>query len=256
MKRLTYYYKTENLYDDPVTCHQFMLRCLPRMSSSQRVLSASVLLCPDVGYTQQRDSFGNVLQIGHINEPHEYFSYTAIGEVEVDYTLEAKTPLHPMYKYATALTHANDRMLGFALPYADKPKTLDTALALGTAVYHHIMYAPDSTDVHTCAEEAFAAQEGVCQDYAHVLIALLRAIGIPARYACGLSVGEGVTHAWVQAYLDGRWIGLDPTRNSLTTEQYVTFAVGRDAADCPLDRGIYTGMANPTQTVFMRLMEQ
>ncbi len=256
MKRLTYYYKTENTYDFPATRHQFLLRCMPRMSAGQSVLSASVLLSPDVGYTQQRDSFGNVVQIGRIDAEHDHFSYTAIGEVEVDFSLKDSSPLHPMYKYPTALTCMNAEMEALAAPFAHEPKTLDTALAVSRKVFRHIRYQPDCTDVHTGADEAFTLGAGVCQDYAHVLIALLRGIGIPARYACGLSVGEGVTHAWVQAYCDGCWIGIDPTRDTLTTEQYVTFAVGRDAADCPIDRGVFIGAANHQQTVFMRLMEQ
>ncbi|HPF87878.1 MAG TPA: transglutaminase family protein [Candidatus Limiplasma sp.] len=256
MKRLTYYYKTENYYDDPVVCHQFLLRCLPRMCASQNVLSASVLLLPDVGYTQQRDAFSNLLQIGHINEEHQYFSYTAIGEVEVDFSLKDTSPLHPMYRYPTVLTRMNASMRQFATPFADLPKTLDTVLQIAAAVNHQIEYTPESTDVHTGADDAFYAGRGVCQDYAHVLIALLRSLDIPARYACGLSVGEGVTHAWVQAYLDGGWVSVDPTRNTLTTEQYVTFAIGRDAADCPIDRGVYLGVSKHRQTVYMRLMEQ
>jgi len=256
MKRLTYYYKTENTYDFPVTDHQFLLRCMPRMNASQSVLSASVLLSPDVGYTQQQDSFGNVIQIGRIGGLHDHFSYTAIGEVEVDHTQRNQSALHPMYKYPTALTRMSAKMEKLAAQYASMPKTLDTVVLLSGEVHFAIRYTPDVTGVRTGADEAFGLGAGVCQDYAHVLIALLRAESIPARYVCGLSVGEGVTHAWAEAYLDGCWIGIDPTRNILATEEYVTFAVGRDAADCPIDRGIFIGAANHTQTVFMRLMEQ
>ena len=256
MKRLTYYYKTENTFDDPASRHQFQLRCMPRMSAYQSVLSASVLLSPDTGYTQQRDAFGNVLQIGLINEAHTHFSYTAIGEVETNFALQNRSALHPMYRYPTALTSVNEDMAAIAAPFAQKEASLETARQFNEIVFNRIQYMPNSTSVDTAADAVFTAGAGVCQDYAHVLIALLKRAGIPARYACGLSVGEGVTHAWVQAYLGGSWIGLDPTRNTLITEDYVTFAVGRDAGDCPIDRGIYIGAANHQQTVFMRLMEQ
>ncbi len=255
MKRLTYYYQTENRFDAPVGSRQFLLRLMPRMRAGQSVQSASVLLSPDVPYTLQRDAFGNLTQVGCVREAHDRFTYTAIGEVEVDHALPDRAPPHPMYRYPSPLTQLSSAMERFADESPD-PSTPKGALALSGRVFGHFAYTPGVTDVSTGAPEAFDAARGVCQDYAHVLIALLRRAGVPARYACGLSVGEGVTHAWVQAYVDGRWLGLDPTRDTLTTEEYVVFAVGRDAGDCPLDRGAYLGAAEPVQTVFMRLMEQ
>lgn len=96
---------------------------------------------------------------------------------------------------------------------------------------------------------------GACQDYAHVFIALARLAGWYARYCMGLTVGEGATHAWAEIYYEGAWHGFDPTRDCRTDASYLRFATGRDAADCPVEQGTFYGLADQTQTVFMRVKE-
>ena len=105
------------------------------------------------------------------------------------------------------------------------------------------------------AEEALAGGRGVCQDYAHVFIALARIAGWHARYCMGLTVGEGATHAWAEIYYEGAWHGFDPTRDCRTDASYLRFATGRDAADCPVEQGTFYGLADQTQTVLMRVKE-
>lgn len=79
---------------------------------------------------------------------------------------------------------------------------------------------------------------GVCQDYAHIYITLLRMAGIPARYVCGLIIGEGASHAWVEALCDGRWLAFDPTNDCLVLDNYIKLGHGRDSADCAINRGL------------------
>ena len=95
----------------------------------------------------------------------------------------------------------------------------------------------------------------MCQDYAHVFIALARLAGWHTRYCMGLTVGEGATHAWAEIYYEGAWHGFDPTRDCRTDASYLRFATGRDAADCPVEQGTFYGLADQTQTVFMRVKE-
>ncbi len=97
---------------------------------------------------------------------------------------------------------------------------------------------------------------GVCQDYAHVFIALCRLAGIPARYVSGLPIGEGTSHAWAEIWADGLWHGLDPTRGCIAHEGYLKLCVGRDYNDCPLERGIFSGNSTQTQTVFMKVTDE
>ncbi|WP_165052686.1 MULTISPECIES: transglutaminase family protein [unclassified Adlercreutzia] len=123
------------------------------------------------------------------------------------------------------------------------------AQRLCTRVFDSFEYAPGATDTTTTAAEAYEAGRGVCQDYAHVLIALCRALGIPARYVTGLMVGEGATHAWVEVHDGERWRGLDPTHNCVVDDRYMLFATGRDFEDCPIERGMFRGKAEQTQKV-------
>ena len=118
---------------------------------------------------------------------------------------------------------------------------IDQAKVVMDEVYRAFVYTPASTTIRTTAEEAFAQRKGVCQDYAHVMLAVCRHVGLAARYIAGLLCGEGATHAWVEVYYDGRWIGLDPTHNRMVDDNYITIAHGRDYRDCMLDIGIFSG---------------
>ena len=114
-------------------------------------------------------------------------------------------------------------------------------------------YRSGATDVRTCAEDAIALGCGVCQDYAQLLLGLLRAAGIPARYVAGLFEGEGSTHAWVEYYDGSCWHGVDPTRNRRVAADSIKLSHGRDSGDCQVDRGTFKGGADQLQTVYMKV---
>ena len=132
----------------------------------------------------------------------------------------------------------------------------DTVFALMHAVYTHLKYVPGATDVRTKADDVLTLGQGVCQDFAHVMIASCRCQGIPARYVSGYlndpaSDGRnGASHAWMDAFIPGSgWISLDPTHNCEQTENYVRLAVGRDYSDVPPTRGVFKGKAKETLDV-------
>ena len=113
-------------------------------------------------------------------------------------------------------------------------------------------YQPGLTQSQTTAAEALALGQGVCQDYAHILLALCRAAHIPARYVIVFMEGEGATHAWVEVYDREVWWGIDPTNNRQIEFGYIKLSHGRDAEDCPVNRGVFTGTA--TQTAEIRVI--
>jgi transglutaminase-like putative cysteine protease len=120
-----------------------------------------------------------------------------------------------------------------------------------------------STSVNSPIEHALRSRKGVCQDFAHIMIALVRNIGIPCRYVSGylyqggedaLALADGATHAWVEAFLPGMgWVGFDPTTNRLAGERHIRTAIGRDYADVPPTMGVMKGKAETQLQVRVRV---
>lgn len=123
----------------------------------------------------------------------------------------------------------------------------DRALAIHKSVHEAFHYQSGTTAAHESAEAVFARKQGVCQDYAHVMLSLLRMEGIPARYVTGTLLGEGTSHAWVEAQCGGYWYGFDPTNNLLVDDSYIRVGCGRDSTDCAIIRGTFYGLACQVQ---------
>lgn len=123
-------------------------------------------------------------------------------------------------------------------------------------LHQDFTYEKGVTTFLTTAEEAMTLKKGVCQDYAHILIALLRMMRIPARYVVGMMTGEGFSHAWVEMEADGKWYGLDPTNDVLVDENYIKISHGRDYDDCIVNKGLFTGMASQKQDIRVIVCEK
>lgn len=270
MRMLSYVFETSLSFSEAVTDHSFVLRCLPKSTNTQKVMESQVFTHPRIPLSEQVDGFGNRIIVGYCPEAHDSFDFYATGMAMVEPDDAGPTPAHPMYVQPTKLTMPDDALSAVAHEVKAQassaaacekslPEELSGTLPVGDAwqlarrlnerVYASFEYAPGETDVTTTAAEAFAGGKGVCQDYAHVLIALCRASGIPARYVTGLMVGEGATHAWVEVHDGERWRGLDPTHNSVVDDRYMLFATGRDFDDCPIERGVFRGNATQEQKV-------
>ena len=274
MKQFFYRYESIISFSSPVSAHSWLLRCMPRREPFQRVeralLRASVVGQEggelEIPVCFGRDAFGNAVQTGYVSEAHHRFRIVSEGTVRQTPYRICDTA-HGMYLEHTALTGPDGSMKRFAGQTsggkADAPEgllpgggALDEALSLCAAVHGYMTYAPGVTTVHTTAAQAFALGRGVCQDYAHVLIALLRHCGIPARYVCGYLVGEGATHAWVEFFDQGVWRGLDPTNNRLLQYGCIKVAHGRDSADCSVNRGVFSGRTVQQNTLDIKVEEQ
>lgn len=140
--------------------------------------------------------------------------------------------------------------------FRDKPP-IELANLFCTFIYKDFTYQKGITTVETTIEEIWKIKSGVCQDFAHMLLAMLRKVKIPARYVSGYICphkngmrGEGATHAWVEAYIpDYGWMGIDPTNNVLAHETHVRLAVGKNFTDCSPVKGTYRGTSNHTLEV-------
>lgn len=132
-----------------------------------------------------------------------------------------------------------------------KSTPLSVSKQLTEYVKKNFKYVPGITSVETSIDEVWKLKAGVCQDFAHILLVMLRMLGIPARYVSGYICpnkngmrGEGATHAWVEAYIPFYgWLGLDPTNNCIASELHVRLAVGRNFSDCSPVKGSYKGTA-------------
>ncbi|MEO6730424.1 MAG: transglutaminase family protein [Ferruginibacter sp.] len=128
---------------------------------------------------------------------------------------------------------------------------------LNKYVYDNFQYIKGITSVETTLDEVWKLRAGVCQDFAHMLLVMLRLVNIPARYVSGYVCandnnlrGEGATHAWVEAYIPFYgWLGLDPTNNCVVNDGHVRLAIGRNFSDCSPVKGTYKGTAKQTLEV-------
>lgn len=261
MKVLDYSFSTTIDFSAPVRDHYFVLRCMPSPSHTLRVLESGLAIEPEMRYMRQTDGFGNLMAIGRKIEEHTRIGYHSAGTVRVDFNWARPDVAHPVYRHFTALTKPDEALTAFAeglgtVRDRHDVRAVDSFCLRAMAAVHDAMaYAPGTTTVATTASEAFVAGRGVCQDFSHVLVAALRHAGIAARYVSGLALGEGQTHAWVEASVNDFWYGYDPTRNQAIDETYIPLAWGRDWSDCPVERGSFIGLANQTQTVHMTVKE-
>lgn len=263
MKKLHFTYRTELKLDAPVEAHHFTLRCLPASDDRQLVSEPEVLIEPSEAVIwHSRDSFGNLLLCGRIPQPHTLFSFTVNGSANVQGYYRLAGNLSPVWIAPSQLTQPGDNLrelyrrwrTGNA-PTSGGSDLVDKALSLTELICQRMTYQRGNTGVSTTAEEALTLGTGVCQDYVHIFLALCRLAGIPCRYVSGLAYHTGETHAWAEICDGSAWYGIDPTNNCLLHGACIKLCHGRDYADCPIERGIYLGYANSTQTVTSKIWE-
>jgi len=252
------------------------VRMQPRTDVRQRCLSFSLDVSPRANVMIYRDFFGNAVHHFDIPGQQDFIEVAAQAIVEVlpvpspkeDYVsnwaeLDARVAegdywemlLPSQFARPTALLERLRRELD--LRRRENP--LELLEELNAALYEHFEYAPNSTQVDSPIDHALEEQRGVCQDFAHIMIALVRQLKIPCRYVSGYLYHQdkchdrspaGATHAWVEAYLgELGWLAFDPTNNLPGCERHIRVAVGRDYADVPPTRGVHKGEAESELSV-------
>lgn len=241
-------------YPAPIRNLRQRLVVVPRpVHGNQRVLSHRLEVSqPHSRKRMHADRFGNVIfeiSIGRVEEAVD-FDVTLTVERwtgQGPYVEGATRPALDIYLQPSALTRPDPALRAVATKLASRgEKGADLATAVGGWVYRHMSYGFDRTAVQTTAGQALAAGQGVCQDYTHLMLALCRLLGIPARYVSGHLVGEGGTHAWVEVLqpVPGQAVEIlawDPTHDRPADLRYLTVAVGRDYRDVAPVSGTYCG---------------
>lgn len=247
------------------------MRLKPQEGLGQRCLWFNLTTDPKGDVMQYTDRFGN--QVHHFDtlQSHDRVLVTATSEVyTADQFVAEQRELSPLdqfdYLAPTRYAPLDETICHFTGPHIVSDDPANTARALMRVLYESLKYEPGATDVHTTALEALQLGRGVCQDFAHLMLAACRCAGLPARYVsgylhdprlleerrrAGLAVpANAASHAWVDVFINGRgWLSLDPTHNCEQTADYVRVGVGRDYADVSPTRGVYKGQAKETLTV-------
>ena len=254
-RRYAYRYTTESTFVPEVEYHFFKFRMIPCINVCQQTLEQQITVTPACQLLHAVDGLGNAVQYGSLCEPHGQLRIVSQGVVECrPYVLPDNAPSHlwlcasPLVAWDQELRSWAERQALQQMPPLGR-KEHRMALSLMAAVHHHVQYQRFVTDNATSALDVFRLRQGVCQDYAHLLIAACRSIGLHARYVNGLVEGEGETHAWVEVYDGEAWHGYDPTHNQLIRWGYIKLAHGRDVSDCPSNRGRIYGWTTETMTV-------
>ncbi len=269
--RLRILHRTRVRYQEPVRASYNEARMTPRDMPRQSVLNAEVRADIPVPIWTYSDYWGTEVSSFDIQAPHEELEILAQATVE---TRRAPKPGRPLSWAALRKQVSDGALLEFLMPTT---RTAVTAELAETArqrtadadpreaaeeivswVNQRVAYVPGATEVQTGAQEAWDMGKGVCQDMAHLTVALLREVGLPARYVSGYlhpkatakpgDEMEGESHAWVE-YWDGEWVACDPTNLAQVGERHVVIAAGRDYGDVPPLKGIYRGAPNSSMQV-------
>jgi transglutaminase-like putative cysteine protease len=268
---------TTFLYEPAVRESVMEVRLQPRSDGEQRCLNFTLNVDPPTNVLQYRDFTGNTVHHFDIAGRHRQVKVTAQSAVELQPVPAPRPSDSGDWADLDALVAGNDyweMLLPSHFARASEPlnglakelrcerrgNPLRLLTEINESIYTLFAYVKNSTKVDSPIEEALRARQGVCQDFAHIMIALVRPLLIPCRYVSGYMFHrdedegdrslEGASHAWVEALVPGwGWVAFDPTNNLVGGDRHIRVAIGRDYADVPPTRGVYKGEAQSELSV-------
>ncbi|MBI3223796.1 MAG: transglutaminase family protein [Mycolicibacterium cosmeticum] len=263
MWRMRVVHATGYAYKSPVTASFNEARLTPRSDSRQNVILNRVETTPATRSYRYVDYWGTAVTSFDLHAPHTELEVvsSSVVETEADELPEEKVNWEELRSEAvidrfdevlspTKYTPASKRVQRVGQRIAKEYEPQDAIIAAANWAHSELEYVAGTTGVHSSGLDALREGKGVCQDFAHLTLVLLRSMGIPSRYVSGYLhpkrkavVGDtidGQSHAWIQAWTGGWW-NYDPTNDNEINEQYVTVGVGRDYADVTPLKGIYSG---------------
>jgi transglutaminase-like putative cysteine protease len=276
---------TSYTYLEPVSlCHN-IARLVPRNTREQVCNNTSILITPEPDrINEYEDFFGNKIIYFSIEKEHWELTVNVTSEVERNVSGQMKMPVYhnatlqdvqkdlselksdaleiKQYLFETPMTAADDDIAKYALQSFTKERSVfEAAEDLTKRIYTDFEYKPGHTTISTPLTELMQEKKGVCQDFAHLAIACLRSVGLPARYVSGYietlspegvekMIGVDASHAWFSVYItDMGWVDFDPTNNCLVSDQHITIGWGRDYADIAPLEGIILSSGSHELTV-------
>lgn len=264
---------TKYQYNWPIKESINEVRLFPHNFSNQEVIDYQLLITHNPKVEYFIDYYGN--QVANFNnlEAHEEMVIESRMTVRVNHSLKIPAIDNTTVKDIEKEKSENITLLRLSYPeviqkqqeieailagidVANKP-IIEIAQLCNQYIFDNFTYTKGITNIETTIDEILELKKGVCQDFAHVLLQLVRTVGIPAKYVSGYICpyesglrGEGATHAWVEIYTPTQgWLGLDPTNNIWTMDNHVKLAVGRNFYDCTPIKGTFKGLARQTLSV-------
>lgn len=263
-------------YSEPVSiCHN-EARLVPRQTAHQRPLGTRLVIEPSAAVmTEDSDYYGNFVHFFTLQEAHRRLAVTAISAVELASYEPPALSLSPAWEsvrdrvradrspaglsaleYTLASPHVRsiDGLAAYAaVSFGRGRPLLDAVLELTRRIRDDFKYQPGATGVATPLEDVLELKRGVCQDFAHLQIAMLRALGLPARYVSGYvhnapapgqrrNEGGDASHAWLAVWSpESGYVDFDPTNGCIPSDEHITLAWGRDFSDTSPLRGVILG---------------
>jgi transglutaminase-like putative cysteine protease len=284
--RVAFSHVTRFDYNGPVVDGVMDVRLGPHSDDDQHWEDFSIAVSPAAAVRRYTDGFDNAAHLITLSGPHAFVEVVTRGEVrtllEDPFAPPARPPrpLSAAERFdalaASAMVPRDPALEAMAAPFrpADPEATFDALRRLSHLVHEELTYQKQVTTVATTCVDALRQRAGVCQDFAHVLIGLCRAIGVPARYVSGYTAHggpsgsrktsqsathgpvrednrePGASHAWAEAWTPTHgWRGFDPTNDLVASAHHVKVAIGRDYADVAPTRGTYRGAAEERLSV-------
>jgi len=270
-------HETSYKYDDDVVASFNEIRMTPVSGLGQLLVHHRTTVQPFVSLFTYRDYWGTTVEAFDLHTAHRGLNVVSDNIVETWQNTYEPTPLswdtlrddRTSDDFIEYLRHtplsppvSDIEEISAEVRRASTPR--DAAEQCVDIVRQTMTYTPGATHVHTSAADAWAEKKGVCQDYSHIVLSMLRSIGIPARYVSGYhytgtgEIGEPVvveSHAWLAAWL-GEWIPFDPTNGKDVGERHIVIAYGRDYGDVSPMRGIFSGGQSTSVDVKVTLTRQ
>lgn len=276
-------HRTRYKYSSPITENMTEVRMNPRSDGYQRCLRFELAVSPHARHYRYVEASGNIVHYFDIPGRHSQLAITAEAVVEVHpppklpermseegwkeidflaHTTDAYDMLLP-----GELTQPSPRLRDFmvAIDARRRDDPLTVIRHVKRSIYESFQYMPQSTDVDSHIDETLTNGKGVCQDFSHIMLAILRELGMPARYVSGYLYHAGTTngrsspdasHAWVEVLLpEYGWVGFDPTNNMLGDGRHIRVAIGREYSDVTPTRGVFNGEAKSTLQVEVKVSQ-
>ncbi len=266
---------TRYTYDSPVVESVNEIKVFPYACPEQELLQMdlNISYAPDVQLFP--DYWGNKCGQFSINVPHNTLAIESLSIIRTTQSSQLKIDFHSDFDQLSRERDNNLSLIELScIEPIKKQASIEKIAKLLTDgggsvaavvercceyIYKRYKYVKGITTIETTVDEILEHRSGVCQDFAHLMLQILRNIGIPSRYVSGYICpnkngmrGEGATHAWVEAYIPGHgWAGIDPTNNVWVTNTHVKLAIGRDFNDCSPVKGTFRGNAKQQLSVYV-----